>query len=216
MIGDYLNAIYYCSSCICHIDPVAWNEGFSLCKTCSSNILPFNHLDEQDFQSALLEFQYNSARKDRLEDLHFNIFKAGEIPLGNGDLDPDVNFFQNCSNLQTNYYEIDEFVNSFKDDSASEATFSCIHFNSRSVHKNFDKISAFINLLGFDFDVIGLCETWLKDTDNLPNMPDYNSVCCNRCEKSGGGVGLYIRNSLSFIKRSDLISDENIYESDFV
>ena len=47
-------------------------------------------------------------------------------------------------------------------------------------------------------------------------MPDYNSVCCNRCEKSGGGVGLYIRNSLSFIKRLDLISDENIYESVFV
>lgn len=142
--------------------------------------------------------------------MHFNVFKAGETLFGNDGLDPDVIFFQNCSNLQTKSYDIDEFVNRFKDDSAGEATFSCIHFNSRSVHTNFDQISAFVNPLEFDFDVIGPSETWLKDTDNLPNMPGYNSVCSNRCEKSGGGVGLYVRNSYSFFKRQDLVSDETL------
>ena len=176
MSVDKSNAIYYCNLCKCHIDPLAWNEYYLSCISCSVNILPFNHLDEPNFQSILNGMQQNGASQDRLEDLHFDGFAIGETLFGNEDLDPDANFFQNFSNLQSKYYDIDEFVSKFKDVNASEAPFSSIHFNSRSVQKNFDQISNFLNLLEFDFDVIGLSETWLKDADKLPNMPGYNSV----------------------------------------
>ena len=98
--------------------------------------------------------------------------------------------------MQSKHYDIDEFVSKFKDVNDSEAPFSSIHFNSRSVDKNFDQISNFLNLLEFEFDVIGLSETWLKDADKLPNMPGYNSVCSNRCGRLGGGVGFICKGLL--------------------
>ena len=128
MSVDKSNAIYYCNLCKCHIDPLAWNEYYSSCISCSVNILPFNHLDEPNFQSILNGMQQNGASQDRLEDLHVDGFAIGETLFGNEDLDPDANCFQNCSNLQSKYYDIDEFVSKFKDVNDSEAPFSSIHF----------------------------------------------------------------------------------------
>ena len=112
-----------------------------------------------------------------------------------------------------------KYINIVSAHYASEAPFSSIHFNSRSVHKNFDQISNFLNLLEFDFDVIGLSETWLKhvkDADKLPNMPGYNThncVCSNRCGRLGGGVGLYVKDSYTYFERPDLVNGDAFYES---
>lgn len=210
------NAIHYCNLCHCNIDPLAWNEYYSSCIPCSVNILPFNHLDEPNFQSILNDMQQTGVSQDRLEDLHFDGFAIGDTQFGNKGLDPDANFFQNCSNLQSKYYDIDEFVSKFKDFHTSEAPFSSVHFNSRSVHKNFDKILDFLSLLQFDFDVIGLSETWLRDSDKLPNMPGYYSVCSNRYDKLGGGVGLYVKDSYTYLERPDLRNGDALYESIFI
>ena len=51
---------------------------YSSCISCSVNILPFNHLDEPNFQSILSGMQQNDASQDRLEDLHFDGFAIGE------------------------------------------------------------------------------------------------------------------------------------------
>ena len=159
----------------------------------------------------------NSASQNRLDGLLFDGLSAGDRLLQNTGLDPDENFFQNCyGNLQSKYYDIEDFVSQFKDANASQAHFSSIHFNSRSIHKNFDQILNFLDLLKLDFDVIGLSETWLRDADKLPNIPGYNSVCYNRRGKLGGGVGLYIKDSYSYFERPDLVSDDDLCESVFI
>ena len=47
------------------------------------------------------------------------------------------------------------------------------------------------------FDVIALSETWLNDDKNDSfNLDGYDLVTCSRRSKKGGGVGLYVRNSM--------------------
>ena len=51
--------------------------------------------------------------------------------------------------------------------------------------------------LELKFDVIALSETRLKDNDNtMFEMEGYNNCTCSRTDKSGGGVALYINDSL--------------------
>ena len=62
------------------------------------------------------------------------------------------------------------------------------------------------------FCVIGITETWLqKDNCDLYMLEEYNFVEKHRESRSGGGVGSFIDESISFIKRDDLsIFDEYI------
>lgn len=71
--------------------------------------------------------------------------------------------------------------------------------NMRSV---MNKISAFTDfVLENDFDIIAICETWLRDGDNAVISritPDgYSFQHRPREEKAGGGVGLLFKSSLS-------------------
>ena len=51
--------------------------------------------------------------------------------------------------------------------------------------------------LELKFDFIALSETWLKDNDNtMFEMEGYTNCTCSRTDKSGGGVALYINDSL--------------------
>ena len=43
-----------------------------------------------------------------------------------------------------------------------------LHYNIRSLNKNFDQLNTFINQLKPNRSVIGLSETWLNDTPFLP------------------------------------------------
>ena len=57
------------------------------------------------------------------------------------------------------------------------------------------------------FDILTLSETWLKDDVNLLNyvqIPGYKFSYKNRNERRGGGVGLYIKDSIEYKVRHDL------------
>ena len=59
------------------------------------------------------------------------------------------------------------------------------------------KLKESISALDFEFDVIALSETWLKDNDHDHyNMEGYSMFTCSRVDKMGGGVAMYINNSL--------------------
>ena len=64
------------------------------------------------------------------------------------------------------------------------------------------------------FDILTLSETWLKDDVNLLNyvqIPGYKFSYKNRNERRGGGVGLYIKDSIEYKVRHDLNKiDESI------
>ena len=59
--------------------------------------------------------------------------------------------------------------------------------------------------------VICFSETWFNDLDNSTyELPNYISKHRARSDCRGGGVSIYIHNSLKFIERSDL----SIYNKD--
>ena len=58
-------------------------------------------------------------------------------------------------------------------------------------------IRDYITTLDSMFDIIALSETCLNDNDSdYFNLDGYELVSCSRSSKKGGGVGLYIGNSM--------------------
>ena len=65
----------------------------------------------------------------------------------------------------------------------------------------------------FNYDMISICETSLNDTVEIPEplLNEYTFVSAiNPANKRHGGVGLFYKNSLPVIVRSDLSFDESI------
>ena len=69
------------------------------------------------------------------------------------------------------------------------------------------ELELYLKALNFNFNIIGLCETWLKETNcNLYNLPGYVSEHCCRKDKNGGGVALYIQENVNYMRRIDIES----------
>lgn len=119
---------------------------------------------------------------------------------------------------QSNYYSCDEF-NGFIDakDKVSQ-NFSCIHFNCRSLVKNFDIFSLFLNDIHHNFTIIGLTETWFKPEDSLSlyNIDNYDLIVNNRSQRIGGGVGMFIQTDLKYNQRNDFTFMSDSFESLFL
>ena len=97
------------------------------------------------------------------------------------------------------YYTESEFKEHFKCKQKASSNFSLVHFNYRSMTSNLkDKLKDSVIGLDFKFDVIAISETWLNENDtNLSySMDGYISFQCSRLNKTGGGVALYINETL--------------------
>ena len=55
------------------------------------------------------------------------------------------------------------------------------------------------------FSIVGISETWLKNSSHLVDIDGYNFVQNHRTEKCGGGVGLYLSLDLEFKSSGDLM-----------
>ena len=115
-----------------------------------------------------------------------------------------VNFFSlKTQNLYTPYILPEEFQKFI--DSSCHDLFSILHLNIKSIKKNFDDFQLFFSNLGFSFSVICFSETWLDEAGyflyELPNCISKHQV---RDDRKGGGVSVYIHNSLSFKVLSNL------------
>ena len=65
----------------------------------------------------------------------------------------------------------------------------------------------------YQFDIITMSETWLKDNQKLLDyidIPVYILEYAHRDNKRGGGVGVYIKETFTYTKREDMI---NLYKS---
>lgn len=106
-------------------------------------------------------------------------------------IDPDNNFYNKIIN-ECEYYT-EEQSNNIN----MEGAFSLIHFNSRSLYKNFEDIKECLSKIN-KFSVIAVSETWL-DADKAceVELEGYELFTKNRINKKGGGVALYVDNDLS-------------------
>ena len=93
-----------------------------------------------------------------------------------------------------------------------------IHLNIRSAKKNFGKPKAFLSQTGSFFKVLCLTETWFDDRNSgssLYQLPQYTAIHQRRSPSHkndrGGGISIYIHDSLNFKYRRELdINTKNV------
>ena len=113
------------------------------------------------------------------------------------DIDPDIHY-NNCVDAQ--YYNENSFNKVFKDSNE----LSLMHLNIRSVPAHFSQFRAQLDLLSIRFKVIALSETAINSYHTCYNIPSYTIEQDFRPKRKGGGVALYIANTLKYTPRSDL------------
>ena len=80
-----------------------------------------------------------------------------------------------------------------------------MHLNTQSMVSMFNEFLLLVTQ--YSFDVFTLSETWLKNNPYLleyVTIPGYSALFRNRDVIMGGGVGVYIHESLTFKRREDI------------
>ncbi len=88
-----------------------------------------------------------------------------------------------------------------------QSTFSSFSINCRSLNSNFDELKDLISQMTtakFSFDIIGLTEVFTISPMLKYNIDGYHDLQYKTRNSNGGGVGLYINNSLNYKLRDDL------------
>ena len=70
------------------------------------------------------------------EEMSYKPFAVDENVTVNPELDPDINFFQSITSLDTQYFSLDETKNLVNN--VDSNSFSVPHLNIRSMKKNFE------------------------------------------------------------------------------
>ena len=96
-------------------------------------------------------------------------------------------------------------------------SFSVLHLNKRSFKKNFDKLVNFLAILSFNLKFICVTETWCSSEHNnsdLYKLTNYSSIHQTRSSgKTGGGLAIFVHNSLTYSARQDLSTNNEDTES---
>ena len=130
------------------------------------------------------------------------------------DLDPDTSIMPTA---QSAYYDKNTFNNLLMNQPELASKLALLYLNIRSLPQNFDSLTDYLNLLNFDFPVIGLVETWLNETnESLYCMPEYSMFCSSRSERRGGGVAILSHHQLNATQRADLSVNDDHIECVFV
>lgn len=82
---------------------------------------------------------------------------------------------------------------------------SAIHFNARSIRKNYDAIHDLLSTLSNSFPITAITETWLNESDkDLFSFPLYASEYCHRGSSNHGGAAIYVSKLHTYKRRFDL------------
>ena len=161
----------------------------------------------------------NSCSFESFESLHFNPFHNESFSDTEDERDPDENFFNELStqNFECSYLfpnEIESFISETEDSEIINA----IHVNIRSLLKNFDNRLDILKDNNYSFNVFCIAEVWCTESTlknnsklHLPNL-DIISQERKRNKCDGGGVLIYIHNSLKCNLCNDLCVSDNYKE----
>lgn len=194
-----------------------------MCINCSEHTFPFNHfIDNDEFLQALSE-NLRNCNNISFKILNEKIFNPFEINEGNNnislfDIDPDFQYFSDVNQCYevSDYFLEDTFVNKCSQLSVGKC-FSIIHMNIRSMSKNLDAFVNYLPNLDLLFSVIGLSETWLKDSNvQTLNITGYNQENVYRSDKVGGGVSIFVLQAIEYQPRNDLNVLNQCIEAIFV
>ena len=177
------------------------------CRICAESIFPFNHIAVDDvFQSALFELSSDCCLldPDYVQPKMFDPFNLNDekdyIPCT--DIDPDSCYYNELSfsiQKNSNYYHEDSFNHSLLKVFQNSDLFSLIHSNIRSIPANLSKLIQYMSNLNVNFDIIGLSETWLTETNkDIYNLDGYDHVPLVRPDRIHGGVSLFISTAITY------------------
>ena len=151
-----------CSQCLawyhvtCTIaDPV--HQGTFICNRCYQSYLPFSSVSGEVNLSDL-----DDTANDSSNSFLNQSYNSSNFFLNQSYNDPG----HNCV-WESSYFDVDAFNNLSKG-----KTFNLIHFNSRSLNRNFDAIKDYLSLLDHNFTVMGFTETWLRDNFSQAYSPE--------------------------------------------
>ena len=151
--------------------------------------LPFAHLDEDSFQTLMYELEHGliNYNFENLVNLSFNPFANTvnhNFALTSG-LDPDTNLYS--ANTDRSYYYVENEFNRFLEkEKYDNFVFSILH------------LTDYLHNINMPFLIIGITETWLKDSLHLVDIDGYTFVHHCRIDKRGDGTGLYILKNIQF------------------
>ena len=154
-----------------------------------NEFLPFCHLSENELLS-LLNLP-NILNFDVFSKLKFE--PIIEATAHDREYHPDLNL--NSDLIPTNnYFELDHNDSAhLKRSLKSDQSF--LFFNIRSFFKNSEEF--FHDFLPLNFALFGFTETWLSGANEIFSvLPQYTAYHQCRNNKKGGGVSLFIRNSI--------------------
>ena len=196
------------------------------CSKCTSDIFPFNNIDDDDeyfetlydlqTRDPLIPFDILSAQNRMF--IPFELNEDVSIPLI--DSDPDIQFYNNQCNRtlrSCDYYLEDTFNKKVSDLNIPKHCLSLIHTNIHSAKANLKKFELYLNGLNFQFPIIALSESWLRE-DNLDyyGIPGYTSEHNIRPNRRGGGVALLIKEDIEYTIRDDLCYQNGSLETLFI
>jgi exonuclease III len=191
-----------------------------------SDALPFNFIiDDYEFKNNLgLFFNDQLQNQDlQIQNLVFNPFdiNINDFHYPIDDIDPDINLFNDTviiNNSTNSDYYLENTLNSkIEQDCEIINCFSVLHHNIRSAPKNLKSLTHLLGNLNIDFSVIGLTETWFNQYNyNLYGISGYTSVHNYRQTRRGGGVALYIKDTIKYKCRPELDILNDFIESKFV
>ena len=91
-----------------------------------------------------------------------------------------------------------------------------LHLSVKNLSQNFESLKELLASIKFEFKVICLTETWCTvdlRNETLFNLENYTLINQVRKHSRGGGICVFIHNSLTFNLRSDLGTNINDIES---
>ena len=134
---------------------------------------------------------------------------------GNQDLNVSV-FLDNIYSLNTEYFLSFDVKIGFSK-FASPDTFSVLHLNIRSLRKSFEDCKELYKTLNLKFSIVCFSETWADgnklENDSSIQLLDYNLLHQIRKNHLGGGISIFVHESLSFKRRQDLGINSETLES---
>ena len=148
--------------------------------------------------------------------MSFNPFLSNNN-FSDSNQDPDVNFFLgNIPSLNTEHFSPSDVKIGFSKFESLD-TFSVLHFTIRSLRKNFEDFQEIYKTLNLKFSIVCFSETWADDNklenDCLIQLPGYIVLHQIRKNRRGGGISIFVHESLSFKRRQDLGINSEAVES---
>ena len=177
------------------------------CRLCKEAHFAFNHFDDEDtFRRCVLELSLDNTNSSLIfsPSMLYNPFDLNDeedyIPCA--DIDPDTEFYKSATypmRSNSNYYNENSFNKSINKLFNNKRTFSLLHLNIRSIPANLSSFLHYHSNLNFDFDIIGITESWLTVNNNgVYSIDGYNHVSLVRTDRHGGGVSLFILSNINF------------------